>query len=405
MNIWLISIFENTPIDNVFSTRFLCIGDEVFNRGHQITFFASTFKHNVKKQRYDKTTSVAYKPGYEIVFVKSDAYYDNISLKRMMAHDKFGKDLVHELKKKPKPDIILMAFPPISMAYQVTRWAKENGVPVILDIIDPWPDIFKNAIPKPLKSMGNIVLFPMARRLKAVLDRITAVTAISNQYLHWAKSYNPKLKNLHCFYPAADFLATRSLVEAALIRSPKDSKSFAVTYAGSLASSYDIPCILGAAAILEKKYGNRIMFLIAGVGPQQPLVEDYESNNSNLKYYGRIPKEQLMEVYANCDLGLTQHIKGATQSVTYKLFDLLASGLPILNSLESEMWDLIANNKVGLNNKPGDSEQLAKNIEYFYENKSVLAEFKTNGMELTKQIGDTVEVYKQMVNLIESYSK
>jgi glycosyltransferase involved in cell wall biosynthesis len=158
---------------------------------------------------------------------------------------------------------------------------------------------------------------------------------------------------------------------------------------------------LGAAQILEKSHSN-IRFFIAGAGFQEDKVKEYEKYHSNLKYFGRLSKEELLNVYSLSDLGCIQHIKGATQSVTYKLFDLLSCGLPILNSLESEMKDLIINNQVGLHNSPGDYNQLAKNILDFYNDKNKLQTFRENGYSLTKKKGDSKIVYAEFVNLLEN---
>src|SRR5690606_40087903 len=105
------------------------------------------------------------------------------------------------------------------------------------------------------------------------------------------------------------------------------------------------PTILKAAKILNDRHGDKIQFVIAGAGPQAELIKKYLSELTNLKYLGRIPKTELLKEYYLSDVGLTQHVKGASQSVTYKLFDLLSCGLPILNSLESEMKNIILDNR------------------------------------------------------------
>jgi glycosyltransferase involved in cell wall biosynthesis len=109
-----------------------------------------------------------------------------------------------------------------------------------------------------------------------------------------------------------------------------------------------------------------------------------------------------MEEYYVSDIGLTQHIKGATQSVTYKLFDLLACGLPIMNSLESEMKSIIVDYKVGFHNSPGDFEQLAKNIHLCYEDSALLSAMKTNALQLTAEQGDSKMVYENALHFIEN---
>src|SRR5205823_690258 len=116
-----------------------------------------------------------------------------------------------------------------------------------------------------------------------------------------------------------------------------------------------------------------------------------------LTYLGRLPKDELMKEYYKADIGMTQHIKGATQSVTYKLFDLLVCGLPIMNSLESEMKDIILNNEVGMFNKPHDPEQLAANIEKLYLDRALLGRMKKNAIDLTARSGDALVVYNKAV--------
>ena len=402
MKIWLISIFEQTPVDKVFSTRFINIADAAVKRGHEVTFFASTFKHNTKIQRYPDTTEIILNDNYKLIFVKSLAYQKNISIKRLYAHYVFSRRLVNgHLKKSSRPDIIFMAYPSISIAAEVCKWAEKENIPVIVDIIDPWPDIFRKSMKGLPQKLQDFILFPMARKVKSIFKRASGVTAISNQYIDWAKGYYPKIINTDCFYPAVLLKDMQSQLKAFNEKFEKDRAVFRVIYAGSLASSYDISTILKAAEILNKKYGEKIGFVIAGAGPQAALIDIYLKKITNLQYLGRLSKDDLMKEYFLSDIGLTQHVKGATQSVTYKLFDLLACGLPIMNSLESEMKDIILKNKVGLFNSPGDAATLAANIEYCFNNKAAFQEMKTRAVELTARLGDAALIYERALNFIE----
>lgn len=400
MKIWLVSIFEQTPVDKVFSTRFLSIASEAISRGHEVTFWGSTFKHNTKVQRYPETTVIDYEKNYRLHFVKSIGYKKNISLKRLFSHAVLGKKIINEMAKAERPDVILLAFPPISVAYQVSTWANKNRIPIVMDIIDPWPTLFEHAMPNWLKPLNGLIFCIPKKRLRDSLKKISVLTAISQQYLDWAsKFYDVKLKK--CFYPASDYNAVQSYVkESIMLNLPK--KELNIIYAGSLASSYDIDTILSAAHVLSSD--SKIHFYIAGTGPQERKILDYTKHHTNLTFLGRLAKDVLMQYYAHCHLGMTQHIKGATQSVTYKLFDLLSAGLPILNSLESEMREIIVENRVGLHNAPGDVTGLVNNILRFRENPSMLQEYVDNGLKLAKDVGNSKVIYKHFVNLLEEQS-
>jgi hypothetical protein len=64
----------------------------------------------------------------------------------LYSHHDFASRLVTEFDKMDeKPDRIIIAFPPISLAEKVSEWAVNNGIShVLVDIIDPWPDVFSD---------------------------------------------------------------------------------------------------------------------------------------------------------------------------------------------------------------------------------------------------------------------
>lgn len=398
MKIWFVSIFENTPVDDNQNTRYNSLVKEALRRGHSVTYWASTFKHNIKEQRYGETTVLQPAERLELRFVKSAGYSKNISFSRFLSHRGFAKSLVKEFDTCEKPDLIMIAYPPITVAEKVSVWSVNNNIPCIVDIIDPWPDVFSEHI----KYMPEFLLAPLKSSVRKTMQKASAVTGISNQYIEWAKGYNSALLNTRCFYPAVQFDEMQKELKDASLNTEKEKKALTVIYAGSLGYSYDIKTILEAAEKLEKNAGKDLQFIIAGDGPQKKIVEEYEKNHGNLTYVGRVPKKKLMEYYYLSDVGLTQHIEGATQSVTYKLFDLLACGLPIMNSLESEMKDIILNNRVGLHNSPGDAEGLAENLVKMINNRSLLEEMSLNSIKLTKEKGDSGKVYAEFMDFLES---
>lgn len=401
MHIWLISAFEPTPFDHSRPMRFMGIANAALKRAHQVTFFTTTFHHNSKKHRYKETTYKSVDQNiYDVIFVHSKPYKKNISWERMMAHRHFAEKLIEEINNQStKPDVIYISLPPLSTVEAVTAWAKEKGIPVIVDIIDPWPDVFLKVFPSAFSLFGKMAMAPLYQKLRRIVRDCSAVVSISEQYTTWAKTFANEAKTSNHFYPAVPYDEIReSLNELSLLQ--KSSGKLRIIYAGSLASSYDIPTILGAAEILEKKYPGKTEFAIAGVGPQEALIK--QKALKNVVALGWLGQKEIIKEYYLSDLGLTQHVKGATQSVTYKLFDYLSAGLPILNSLESEMALIIERNKVGFNNVTGDADGLATNIEKFLNNPALLQEYKQNALKLTEEKGDSKIVYDKLVQFVES---
>ena len=232
-------------------------------------------------------------------------------------------------------------------------------------------------------------------------NRSKRVTAISKGYLQWASTFfGPGIKSDY-FYLAADLDEVRSFADKVNQGEKKDHpEDIRLIYAGSLASSYDLPCILEAAEILSQQYPGRTKFIITGLGPQKELVETYQSKLDNIEYLGWVSKEELIRQYYLADVGLIQHKNNLTQTVTYKLFNYVSAGMAVLNSLESEMMEIVETKELGLNNPPQQPQQLAKNIAYLLNNPEVLKRCQQNATTFVEEEGDNKVVYKKLVQFI-----
>jgi len=129
-------------------------------------------------------------------------------------------------------------------------------------------------------------------------------------------------------------------------------------------------------------------------------VIEYASQHKNIEYLGMLNRGELFKVYKNSDLGVMQHMNSLTQTVTYKVFSYLSAGLPILNSLQSEVVHIIEENKVGLCNKEQDVNSLISNIEIYLNDKNRLEEEKVNAINTTKRLGDSKTVYEKLVDFL-----
>ena len=306
----------------------------------------------------------------------------------------------------PKPDAIFISMPPLSTVDLVTRWGKKNDVPVVVDIIDPWPDSFIKDVPLRVKNHVKELIFPFYRKLKRSFHNSAAITAISEGYLKWATEYHIKTKPTACFYLAIDYQEIQKIYKKyEKFNIEKDTSKLRLIYAGSLASSYDIPSIIEAAKILHKRHPNRTEFIITGNGPQKDIIIEAVKEVTNINYLGFVSKEELLKQYYLADIGLIQHKNSLTQTITYKFFNYLSADLVLLNSLQTEMADIIEKEKLGLNNLEEDVDTLVSNIEFFIKNNNLLTEYKSNANKYVSRKGDSTVVYNELVEFIEKLVK
>ena len=401
MNIWIVSLFEPTPVDNTRPMRYIGIADAAIKQGHSITHIACSFRHSTKVQRYQQNHFQTVLERYKLVFVYSEPYHKNLSFQRLKSHRIFTKNLISIIDQLDKPDIILVALPPLYTADALTKWGKQKGIKVYVDIIDPWPDVATIIVPKWATPIFKLLLTPMYIQLRRILQNTYGIIAISDEYIRWAKSFGYPVWRSETFLPSIPMREVQQKISEIHQKYPRQNTHVLhCVYAGSLGVAYDIPTILKSAASLHNSFPGKTLFTIAGSGHYEAMLNEYTQQYPNIKYVGRIGYDDLMHLYAHADLGLSQYGKGATQSVTYKFFDYLGAGLPILNSLMSEMANLTEKNKVGFNNQPGDDTTLTANITCFLQTPGLLGQYKTNAYEYAMEHGNNEIVYKRLVNFI-----
>jgi glycosyltransferase involved in cell wall biosynthesis len=378
------------------------IAEAAIRAGHHVTHFSCTFRHSTKVQRFESSEEQKVNHHYDLVFVHAKPYKRNISFARLRSHAGFTRNLKEMIDAREKPDAVLVALPPLSQAAFLVRWGKKHNIPVVVDVIDPWPDVFSRLLPARLKPLSKVFLKPMYDQLAVILANCAGLIAISNEYVQWAKKYEPRLARTGVFLPSVPLKEVREKIAESLLVRPRQDQQLTLIYAGSLGVAYDIPVILQAAAMLESELPGKTMFVIAGAGRYQTMVEAYMKKHSNVRYLGRVGYDELLDNYSKSDLGLAQYSVGATQSVTYKLFDYLSAGLPVLNSLMSEMATLIDGHQTGFNNSPGDAPALVANIRRYLDEPGLLDRHKENALAFAGEEGDNEIVYARVVDFLDS---
>ncbi|MFY7732905.1 MAG: glycosyltransferase family 4 protein [Bacteroidia bacterium] len=399
MKIWIISLYDPTEIDDTRPMRFLSLAQKSAEFQHEVTYFSNTFRHATKKNRFEKQTTVEHSENYKTIFIKSSAYKKNMSLWRLFSHYEYAKNIINFFNNsQEKPDIIVSALPPILTNYKLSKWCLKNKIPYVIDVIDPWPEIFLRIVPKWLHLPFKILMYPFYYQVKFAIKNASGIFSISKQYIFWAEKFKSRKNQINdVFYPSVDL--DKYQKEMSKYKRINNSK-VRLVYAGNLGLSYDIPCILNAAKLLEDNYPGKTEFIFAGLGGHEDLIKSYQKDYKNIDYLGRIGHTELLELYASSDIGLAQYSEGATQSITYKFFDYLGAGLPILNSLQSEMSELIEKNDLGLNNLPGDFNKLAENIVQLFDN-DLLNLYRKNAINFTSKFGDNKIVYKNYIETLQ----
>ena len=149
LTIWLIQDGEQLPlIEGAKPMRIWRLGEELARRGHEVIWWSSNFHHMLKKKVCEGDLDYKIKDNFTLKLLDCGVYKKNLSLARILHHRRFGKKLHKAMRQMPIPDRIVASHPSIESSYEGTQYGREFNVPVIVDVRDMWPDIFKDYISK-----------------------------------------------------------------------------------------------------------------------------------------------------------------------------------------------------------------------------------------------------------------
>lgn len=380
------------------STRYRTLVTMLSERGHNVEVVTSSFRHQTKEQR-DADYIREIEAPYKVTLLKEPDYKRNVSLQRIYSHHCFAKELAGYLKARKKPDVIICSVPSLSVGSAVTKFANENGIKVVIDIQDLWPEAFKMALNVPVVS--DILFSPMMLQANKIYSRADKVMAVSETYVKRGLSQNSKDKE-----GLAVFIGTDSeLVREAVADKPvaKSEDKFVIGYIGTLSHSYDIKTVIDAVKILKDKGYDDILFKVMGIGP---LMEDFEKHSKDkgvdCQFTGMLEYGDMMASLMSCDCAVNPIVGSSVSSIINKVSDYAMAGVPVINTQNSaEYRALLEEYECGINCENGNAESIAEAILKLYEDKELKVKMGENSLKLGKEKFDRTVTYKKIIDLIE----
>jgi colanic acid biosynthesis glycosyl transferase WcaI len=281
-------------------------------------------------------------------------------------------------KVKPRPDLIFVESPSLTLGITGFFLSKVWGCPWILNISDLWPDsIFAlGAMRKDSWAGKSLIklesfLYKEASGITAVTEGIITDLIDKKNVPEDKVFFLPNGANVEGFRPVKDL-------------NNKVKKRF--VYAGRIGSAQGLDILVKAAVLLKDI--NNIIILIIGDGPELPklkaLTEKYKLENIEFKEpvpLSSMP-QVLQEAYAAViTLKDVDLLKGARPS---KLMPAFASGLPIIYSGAGEGANLVKETCAGIVTAPEDEKALAEAVMWLADHPQAACEMGMQGRKFAE---------------------
>ncbi len=378
--------------------------------GHNVTWWSSTYQHLTKRHRFDGPVSLSIGHGRSLRLLHTGpTYRKNVSPARVLHHRALAKAFRETVQHEQAPDVIVVSLPTPELAEAAVVYGQERGIPVIVDVQDPWPDVYLSVLPKRLHGLARTLLSHEYNRLTRTMEGASGITAVSDSFLSWAVSHRTRDWNVpQQVFPlgsltnrATDLPGQPSRAHSVRMRHGVPEGAHLVVFSGSFGHSYDFDTVVKCADLLQREGNHAIHFALAGDGDRMQDIRRRSAHLSNMTLTGWLDPESLSDLLQTADVGLCAYRKRATQTLPYKCFEYMAAGLPQVSSLKGELANLLNAEGVGRAYEAGDPASLRSAVMSLVDGQKVRQQMGQRARLLFHQRFDAARIYPELVRFIE----
>jgi glycosyltransferase involved in cell wall biosynthesis len=138
---------------------------------------------------------------------------------------------------------------------------------------------------------------------------------------------------------------------------------------------------------------------IAGDGPLRQMVEAEVLRGANIRYTGRLNKEEIMALMRQSAFLIfpSQWYEGFPMTIV----ESFANGLPVIASRLGSMAEIISDGKTGLLFTPGDAADMVRKVKWAYEHPEEMAQMGRNARREYEQKYTAERNYQMLVKIYE----
>ncbi len=406
--IWLLQDGEPLPIDQ--KPRLMRTGnlaEKLVAAGFSVIWWTSRFNHNLKRYREFPDTLYKINDRYKIYMLDGPSYKKNISFARIRHYRSLAAKFTQLADSLERPDIILASYPSPELCFEGMRFAKKYDISFIVDIRDPWPDIFPEYFPPLIRWCLSPVIYYYRLKIRSIVRSADSILAVSEAMLSWGIRYSgrPKSKRDKVFYIGYNQQGVER--EMTVPEYFTEENPLICLFATTCGKSYDGFTLVEAARILESSDEHRVCFIVSGDGEFRPKWIAKASGLKTVQFTGWISDEELQTYFLKAHVGLILMHGGITSYwLGNKIYEYLSTFLTLVNNVPREPAEIVDKYKLGLNISPKSPQALADAISTLLNSPETVKELMKNSKKAFLEIFERERIYDGYVKyLIDCLNK
>ncbi|MCH9030749.1 MAG: glycosyltransferase family 4 protein [candidate division Zixibacteria bacterium] len=179
---------------------------------------------------------------------------------------------------------------------------------------------------------------------------------------------------------------------------------FLVSYIGTHGMAHKLETVVGAAEKL--KHNNRIRFLMVGDGAEKIKLQKLvaEKGLTNMTFVPQIPSSEAPDYYSASDVCLAplRNVSLFRRNIPSKLYEIMASGKPILLGAQGESQKLVETAKAGMTFEPENEDSLVDRINELFQNRELATRLGMQGREYVAENHQRKDVARRYIECIRT---
>ncbi len=334
---------------STYEPRAEAVGSYFAEKGNEVIWICSDFDH------HSLQTVSRREPSH--IFLHMVPYRKNLSIRRMASIRKFAQDAEAAIREL-KPDLLYCLIPANSFAPAAKRLHKAYGTRIIFDIIDLWPESL------PVRGIDRIPVIRQWKKLRdSHLDCAELIFTECGLYQRFLPADPAKMHTLYWYKDIPEKLPEgEKVISGAADGLAAADGPLSIAYMGAINHIVDIERI--AALVRELNRLTPVRMHIVGKGQNaERFVEAVRQVCPDTIYHGAVYDEQeKRKILGECRFGLNLMKKQVTVGLTMKSVDYLYAGLPLINNIAGDTWQLVREHGIGVNIAGEDMKAEAANI-------------------------------------------
>ncbi|MFF1571172.1 glycosyltransferase family 4 protein [Leifsonia sp. NPDC058292] len=257
-----------------------------------------------------------------------------------------------------RADVVYVYATQMTAAAAPSIWSRFGGPAYVLHVQDLWPESITASGMVPRGLVARVIERALARWLRWTYRNAAATIAIAPTMAAKLSARGVPSGREHVVLNwGRDVRAGRPAS-----RRPRGSGGTTVMYAGTLGDLQDLETAIRAAKAVSDLDGFRLSIVGGGLAEERLKALARELECDNVEFVGRIPADEMLDVYERSDFQLVplKDVEIFRGTIPSKFQASLSLGLPVITTVAGDLTEIVDANGVGFTALPENPDALAE---------------------------------------------